>query len=106
MQWNEIVTTVLLAFGCVISLTGSLGLLRMPDFYTRLHTAGKTDSLGQVVILVGLVFVTNDILIQMKLVVVALILMIVAPTATHAITKAAHLHSLRPWTKSDPGGEP
>jgi multicomponent Na+:H+ antiporter subunit G len=106
MQWNEIVTTVLLALGCVISLTGSLGLLRMPDFYTRLHTAGKTDSLGQVVILVGLVFVTDDILIQMKLVMVALILMIVAPTATHAITKAAHLHSLRPWTKSDPGGEP
>lgn len=106
MQWNEIVTTVLLALGCVISLTGSLGLLRMPDFYTRLHTAGKTDSLGQVVILVGLVFVTDDILIQMKLVMVGLILMIVAPTATHAITKAAHLHELRPWTKSDPGGEP
>jgi multicomponent Na+:H+ antiporter subunit G len=106
MQWNEIVTTVLLALGCVISLTGSLGLLRMPDFYTRLHTAGKTDSLGQFVILVGLVFVTDDILIQCKLVVVGLILMIVAPTATHAITKAAHLHDLRPWTKSDPGGEP
>ena len=106
MHWNEIVTTVLLALGCVISLTGSLGLLRMPDFYTRLHTAGKTDSLGQVVILVGLVFVTDDILIQMKLVMVGLILMIVAPTATHAITKAAHLHELRPWTKSDPGGEP
>ena len=106
MQWNEIVTTVLLAIGCVISLTGSLGLLRMPDFYTRLHTAGKTDSLGQFVILVGLVFVTNDVLIQMKLVMVGLILMIVAPTATHAITKAAHLHDLRPWTKSDPGGEP
>ena len=106
MQWNEIVTTVLLAIGCVISLTGSLGLLRMPDFYTRLHTAGKTDSLGQFVILVGLVFVTDDVLIQMKLVMVGLILMIVAPTATHAITKAAHLHELRPWTKSDPGGEP
>lgn len=106
MQWNEIVTTVLLAIGCVISLTGSLGLLRMPDFYTRLHTAGKTDSLGQFVILVGLVFVTDDLLIQIKLVMVGMILMIVAPTATHAITKAAHLHELRPWTKSDPGGEP
>lgn len=106
MHWNEIVTTVLLLFGCVVSLTGSFGLIRMPDFYTRLHTAGKTDSLAQLVILVGLVFVTDDILIKLKLVVVALILMIVAPTATHAITKAAHLHSLRPWTKSDPGGEP
>jgi len=106
MLWNEIVTTVLLALGCVISLTGSLGLLRMPDFYTRLHTAGKTDSLGQFLILFGLVFVTPDLLTQIKLVGVAMILVIAAPTATHAITKAAHLHDLRPWTKSDPGGEP
>jgi len=105
MHWNEIVTTVLLGLGCVISLTGSLGLLRMPDFYTRLHTVGKTDSFGQLLILVGLVFVTPDLLTKIKLVGVAMILMIAAPTATHAITKAAHLHSLRPWTKDDPGGE-
>jgi multicomponent Na+:H+ antiporter subunit G len=106
MQVSEIVTTVLLALGCVVSLTGSYGLLRMPDFYSRLHTAGKTDSLGQVLIFLGLVFVTPDLLTQIKLVLVAFILMIAAPTATHAITKAAHLHHLRPWTKSDPGGEP
>lgn len=106
MHWNEIVTTVFLALGCVVSLTGSYGLLRMPDFYTRLHTAGKTDSLGQVLIFFGLVFVTPDWLTQSKLIMVALILMIAAPTATHAITKAAHLHDLRPWTKGDPGGEP
>lgn len=106
MLWNEIVTTVLLFLGCVVSLTGSLGLLRMPDFYTRLHTAGKTDSLGQFLIFVGLVFVTPDLLTQIKLVGVAMILMIAAPTATHAITKAAHLNDLRPWTKRDPGGEP
>jgi len=106
MQVTEIVTTVLLALGCVVSLTGAYGLLRMPDFYSRLHTAGKTDSLGQVLIFLGLVLVTPDLLTQLKLVLVAAILMIAAPTATHAITKAAHLHHLRPWTKSDPGGEP
>lgn len=106
MQVNEIATTVLLALGCVVSLTGAYGLLRMPDFYSRLHTAGKTDSLGQFLIFLGLIFVTPDLLTQLKLVMVAMILMIAAPTATHAITKAAHLHHLRPWTKSDPGGEP
>jgi multicomponent Na+:H+ antiporter subunit G len=106
MQVTQIITTVLLALGCVVSLTGAYGLLRMPDFYSRLHTAGKTDSLGQVLIFLGLVLVTPDLLTQLKLVLVAAILMIAAPTATHAITKAAHLHHLRPWTKSDPGGEP
>ena len=106
MQAHEIVTTILLALGCLVSMTGAYGLLRMPDFYTRLHTAGKTDSLGQVLIFLGLVLVTPDLLTQLKLVLVAAILMIAAPTATHAITKAAHLHHLRPWTKGDPGGEP
>ncbi len=106
MHWNEIITTVLLAFGCIISLTGAAGLLRMPDFYTRLHTAGKTDSLAQLAILVGLAFVTPDILTQIKLIGVGLILMIVAPTATHAITKAAHLDNLRPWQKGDKGDTP
>jgi len=106
MQLNEIATTVLLIIGSLVSLTGAYGLLRMPDFYTRLHTAGKTDSLGQLLIFLGLVFVTPDLLTQIKLVAVGMILIIAAPTATHAITKAAHLHGLRPWTKSDPGGEP
>jgi len=106
MQLHEIATTVLLTLGCLVMLTGALGLLRMPDFYARLHTAGKTDSLGQLLVFVGLLLVTPDLLTQLKLLLVAMILMISAPTATHAITKAAHLHHLRPWTKSDPGGEP
>lgn len=104
MHWNEVVTTVLLALGCVISFSGSYGVLRMPDFYSRLHPAGKTDSLAQLLIFVGLVFVTPDWLTQVKLVLVAMILFIVAPTGTHAITKAAQLDGLRPWTK--PGGRP
>lgn len=109
MQWYEVVCTVFLALGCIITLTGSVGLVRMPDFYARLHTAGKTDSLAQLLILVGLVFVTpgelGGWLIRIKLIMVGMILFIAAPTATHAITKAAHLSGLRPWTRKDPGGE-
>ncbi|MCA9693351.1 MAG: monovalent cation/H(+) antiporter subunit G [Myxococcales bacterium] len=102
------VVVVLLALGCVISLTGSLGLLRFPDFYTRLHTAGKTDSLAQLCIFLGLALVTEvdghavDPLVRLKLLMVALILFFTAPTATHAITKAAHLDGLVPWKKGDP----
>lgn len=105
MLWNEIVCTVLLALGCVISFSGAYGVLKFPDFYARLHAAGKTDSLAQVLILTGLVFVTPDVLTQVKLLLVAFILFIVAPTSTHAITKAAHLDGLIPWTRP-PGGRP
>lgn len=99
MAWNEIVCAVLLALGCVFSLTGSLGLLRFPDFYSRLHAAGKTDSLAQALILGGLVFVAPNWGVSFRLVAIALLLLFTAPTATHAITKAARLDGLPPWTK-------
>lgn len=99
MQWNEYVTAALLALGCLISLTGSLGLLRFPDFYARLHAAGKSDSLAQLLILGGLVFATDNWTVQVRLVMIALLLFFTAPTATHAITKAARIDGLEPWRK-------
>lgn len=99
MLWNEVVCTVLLALGCFIAFSGAYGVLKFPDFYARLHAAGKTDSLAQVVMLFGLVFVTPDTLTQIKLLLVAFLILIAAPTATFAITKAAQLDGLAPWTK-------
>jgi multicomponent Na+:H+ antiporter subunit G len=103
MAWNEIVATVLLALGVFLALTGSLGMLRMPDFYSRLHPAGKNDSLGSVFVLSGLAFLVTDPigdwLVLSKLVLIIAFLIMSAPTATHAITKAAFLEGLQPWTK-------
>ncbi len=103
MAWNEIVASVLLALGVFLALTGSLGMLRMPDFYSRLHPAGKNDSLGAVLVLVGLCFLVTDPigqwLVITKLLLIIAFLIISAPTATHAITKAAFLEGLQPWTK-------
>lgn len=105
MPWTEIVTAVLLAIGVLFSLTGSLGLLRFPDFYSRLHAAGKTDSLAQVLILGGLLFVSPDWGVSVRLVIIAVLLLFTAPTATHAITKAARLDGLAPWTRLNPREE-
>ena len=115
-DWLTLVSTyaaiVLLAVGAFISLSGSLGLVRFPDFYARLHTAGKTDSLAQLCIFGGLALIAAvpgpdgtlrdvDTLVRIKLIMVALILFFTAPTATHAITKAAQLDGLKPWEKGD-----
>jgi len=102
MQWTEIVTAVLLGIGCLFSLTGSVGLLRFPDFYSRLHAAGKTDSLAQALIFGGLLFVSPDWNVSARLVIIAVLLLYTAPTATHAITKAARLDGLKPWTRENP----
>lgn len=110
LQW---VGSFFLLVGCVFALTGSVGVLRMPDFYSRLHPAGKSDTLAQGLILLGLGFFAGqqalDLFshgdgahdpsaqliglanIVLKLVLLTLLLFLTAPTATHAISKAARL---------------
>jgi multicomponent Na+:H+ antiporter subunit G len=88
--------------GCLLALTGALGILRMPDFYSRLHPAGKTDSLAQVLIMVGLLFQcfrypTIGTGAAIRLVMITAFIFMTSPVATHAIARAAYLGGLRPW---------
>ena len=91
-----------LGTGCFFAFTGAVGLLRMPDFFSRLHAAGKADTLAQTFILVGLLILTfatedHSIQVSIKLILITLFVYVTAPTATHAITKAAWLDGARPW---------
>jgi multicomponent Na+:H+ antiporter subunit G len=121
----EVLGSVLLAVGCLLALTGSVGVLRMPDFYSRLHPAGKTDTLGQLLLLSGLMlFAGQQMLglllaeggpddsgqllgwanILLKVLLLSALLFVTAPTSTHAIAKAARLdrHTNIP-VEGDPG---
>lgn len=108
-----VITYACLAVGCFFSLTGAVGLLRMPDFYTRLHPAGKNDTLGVLFIVTGLLAETlkydYGFFVGAKLLLVVLFVFLTAPAATHALTQAAFLEGLRPWgcDTTDPalGGE-
>ena len=92
----DALTVVLLAAGSFFALTGAVGILRFPDFYSRIHPAGKSDTLAQLMIMVGLVFqvISNesyDTFIGIKLILIAVLLFITSPTAVHAIARAAYL---------------
>lgn len=102
MAWTDYVTIVCMTIGCFFALTGSVGLLRMPDFYSRLHPAGKSDTLAQFLIILGLIFQATDPMVMVKLGLLTTLLFVTAPTATHAISRAAELDGLEPWTKADP----
>lgn len=91
------ISGVLLGAGCFFALTGSVGTLRMPDFYTRLHPAGKTDTLAQALIILGLAFQCQDPILIGKLLLLSGLLFVTAPTATHAVAKAAYIDGLRPF---------
>ena len=70
--------------------------LRLPDFYSRMHGGGVTDTLGAGLILLGLMFQSGLSLATVKLVMIALFLLLAGPVATHAIARAARQSGLAP----------
>lgn len=97
--WGLISTTgtlVSMAAGLFFVLAGTVGVLRLPDFYTRLHAAGMTDTLGAELILLALLFQADSWQMVLKLLLVAFFLFVTSPTATHAVAHAAYRAGLKP----------
>ena len=91
-DWIDILSWVLLMAGCFFGISGGIGLHRFPDFYTRMHAAGVTDTLCAALILLGLMLQAGWGLVLIKLFLILALLLLTSPTATHALARAA-LHS-------------
>lgn len=96
MHWIDILSWALLVGGSFFCVTGAIGLLRLPDFYARLHGAGIIDTLGAGMVLTGLMLQAGFSLVTVKLLFVLFFILITSPTATHAIAHAAHTRGLAP----------
>lgn len=97
MDIMDVVSAILLLVGSVFALIGSIGIVRMPDVFTRLHAAGITDTLGAAGVLLGLALKAGFSLLLVKLLLMLVFLLLLNPTACHALARAA-LHGLRrPW---------
>jgi multicomponent Na+:H+ antiporter subunit G len=92
----EILSWVCILSGSIFLLIGGIGLIRLPDFYTRIHAAGMTDTMGAWLVLVGLMFTAGWSLVMVKLVVLVFFLAVTSPLASHALAKAAYLRGLEP----------
>lgn len=95
----QILSWLFLLAGSFFGLTGALGLFRFPDFYTRLHSAGVTDTMATLFIVLGLVLQSNSVLVGVKLGFILLFVMITSPTASHALAKAALHSGLKPYQR-------
>lgn len=101
----EIIIALLLFFGLLFFTGGTVGILRLPDFYSRLHAAGKLDTLGALVMLLALALAGLEhldfisILTGLKIMLIVVFVFIASPTATHAIVDAGVRAGLDPWTK-------
>lgn len=103
----SIIAIILILLGVFFFVAGTVGILRLPDFYTRLHAAGKCDSLAAVLMICGIAvynlqpFSFAALLVSIKLFFVAAFVFIASPTATHAITEAALVLGVKPWKRPE-----
>lgn len=88
MTLNEILALLALGSGVFFSLVGILGMMRMPDVYSRIHASGKVSTLGVIGLLTGASLLMPEI--TLKALALALFLVITAPVASHAVAAAAH----------------
>ena len=93
---RDLLSIVSISAGLFFVLAGTLGVLRLPDFYTRLHAAGMTDTLGAELILIGLIIQSGFTQLSLKLLIVGFFLFVTSPTATHAVAHAAYKAGLKP----------
>ncbi len=96
----DVLSWLCLLAGGAFCVIGGLGLLRMPDFYTRMHAASVTDTLGAGLLLLGMMLQSGASLVTVKLVMVGLLIFFASPTATHALAKAARARGLEPLLAS------
>ncbi len=92
--------------GLFFFLTATIGFLRFPDFYTRMHATGKGDTFGVLLSIIGLIIYNlyldpswTGIVICLKLLFIAAFWFLASPTATHSLLRSAFETGFRPWTK-------
>jgi len=97
---GDVLGVLLLVGGVLFTAIGSVGVLRLPDFYTRAHAAGKPDTLGVLLSVVGLALLHGvTTLVGIKLLLIATFVAIANPAAIHALSRAALRSGLVPWSR-------
>lgn len=88
-------------FGLFLILSAVIGMFRFPDFYTKCHAAGVSDSCGLLIFLLGCALLQPSLILAVKTILLIVILFIIGPVATHSLVKAAWYNNLKPYKKHE-----
>lgn len=97
MDIFELLSTVLLVIGAAFFLAGTVGLLRFPDVYTRLHALAKVDNLGLGFTVLGLLIQAPGLVVALKLILVWLLALVASSTVSYLIARRAFDKGIVPW---------
>lgn len=101
----DYLSAALLLLGSFFVVIGGIGVLRMPDVFTRMHAAGLTDTMGSFFILTGLMLQAGISGVTLRLIMILGFLWFTSPVTTHALAKAALHGKVEPVVHDDEGGD-
>lgn len=98
MMVLDVLSWIFLMTGSFFAIVGGVGIIRLPEFFSRLHGGGITDTLGAALIVIGLLFQVAGgfSLVSVKLIMILFFLLITSPTSCHALAKSAMSQGLEP----------
>lgn len=96
----DMLSWILLLAGCAFMVTGGIGLLRLPDVFSRMHGASLTDTAGAGLISTGLMLQAGFTLVTVKLILILVFLFFTSPASTHALARTALASGHRPLLAS------
>lgn len=102
MELRDSLTIVLVSAGAFFMLIGSIGVIRLPDFFTRSHATSKSDTLGIMLVLSGFAIYEGLTTTGLKLIVIIIFVALSNPVGSHALARAAYFYGIKPWFKGEP----
>ncbi|WP_455654895.1 monovalent cation/H(+) antiporter subunit G [Phascolarctobacterium sp.] len=102
---REFIAGIFLAGGAFFLLASAIGMLRLPDFYCRMHASGNSETLGVMLSFLGLVVYEGLTLTSLKLILIFLLIFLGNPIGTHILSKAAYKSGHHVWTLEEDAKE-
>ena len=96
---TDVLAVLLLLAGTAFFVAGTVGLLRFPDIYTRIHALSKADNVGLGLIVLGLALQAASVWMALKLILIWLLVLFASSTTSHLVAKAALRIGIEPWRR-------
>lgn len=97
---GEVIAAIFLISGAIFMLIASIGIIRLPDLYMRMHATLKASTLGMLLLLLALCGYMPDVFNAIKAILIMLFIFLTAPVASQMIGRVAHLMNIKKWEKT------
>ena len=97
---QEIIAALLMGLGLIFLVGSMIGMLRLPDFYSRVHASGNSETLGTMLVFLGLAVYNGVSITSAKLLIILMFIFVGNPIGSHILTKAAYKTGHPVWTKN------